>query len=247
MKYFFSSPLRSLKLLRECGAQNYLWSFAVDGKEVSKHALQSDSIIIDSGAFSLWNTGKGTIDIDEYITFCQTLPQHWTFINLDVIPETGSTKAEIERCCEASFENFQYIRKALPNVMPVYHYGEQERWLRQYEELSDYIGISPANDTAERIKRGFLGSVFRSWDKKKRYHALGYTSKEGLQLFPFYSVDSVSYKRQRIAIPSVNMNKNIFLSTSKLAYLQQERIREILRLESFITQLWKQRGITWTT
>jgi hypothetical protein len=234
MKYFFSSPLRTLQLLREYGAQNYLWSFAVDGKEVQKHAQESDSIIIDSGAFSLWNKGKGTIDIDEYIAFCQGLPQSWTFINLDVIPETGSSKADIERCCGESYENFQYIRKRLPEstVMPVYHYGEDMRWLRRYEEEAEFIGISPANDTSEKVKRRFLAEVFTTWDKQKRFHALGYSSATGLEIFPFYSVDSISYKRQNIRShsPERTIKTNIFLSGSKLSYLQQERIKSMLAM-----------------
>lgn len=249
MKYYFSSPLRTLQLLREYGATNYLWSFAVDGKEVQKHAQERDSIIIDSGAFSLWNTGKGTIDIDEYIAFCRQLPQQWTFINLDVIPQTGSNKVEIERCCQESYENFLYIKQRLPSatVMPVYHYGEDMRWLRLYEEHAEFIGISPANDTSEQVKRRFLAQVFQRWDKKKRFHALGYSSASGLEIFPFYSVDSISYKRQNIRFQSdeKRIKTNIFLSGNKLGYLQQERIKSMLKMEQHLTALWAKRGITW--
>lgn len=237
MKYFFSSSARAYELLKELGAENFLMSFAVDAKECSKVA-QDDNIIIDSGAFSVWNKG-GSIDIDEYLNFCKQLPEHWTFINLDVIPKTGSTKQDIEICCEKGYENYLYLKQHLKNVMPVYHYGDNIKWLHKFIEHTDYIGISPANDTHENVKRKFLKEVFYVTQDKIKTHGLGYSSFEGLTMFPFYSVDSISFKKSKIN------GVQFWNEDSKLWFYLRKRIEEFIKLEKDITALWEQRGIKW--
>lgn len=237
MKYFFSSAARAYPLLKELGAENFLFSYAVDAKHTKK-IDQSDNVIIDSGAFSVWNKG-GSIDINDYLKFCKTKPQHWTFINLDVIPKTGSTQADIDRCCEQGYENYLFLKSELPNVMPVYHYGDQPIWLKKFMEHTDYIGISPANDTHENVKRKFLRQVFHITRDQVKTHGLGYSSFEGLAMFPFYSVDSISFKRSKIN------GEQFWNEDSKLWFYLRKEIKTFLSMEKQITELWRQRGIEW--
>lgn len=196
MIYYFSAPSNYPDHLLECSADAFLLSFAVDAKiHWEKFHIQSKKpLIIDSGAFSAWNVGK-KIDIDEYITFCKTLPEDCIFINLDVIPKTGSTPKDVEICCEEGLENFLYLQSHLKNVMPVYHYKDKIEWLKKYSDHTDYIGISPANDTPEKVKRVFLNYVFQNKAPDMKTHALGYTSFDGMKIYPFYSVDSTSWKQ----------------------------------------------------
>lgn len=236
MKYFFSSSARAYPLLKELGAKNYLLSFAVDAKEC--HKMLDENVIIDSGAFSVWNKG-GSIDIDEYLAFCKKQPQHWTFINLDVIPKTGADAAHMEECCVQGYKNYLYLKQHLKNVMPVYHYGDDIKWLYKFMETADWIGISPANDTHENVKRKFLREVFYITRDKVKTHGLGYSSFQGLTMFPFYSVDSISFKKSKI-------NGNQFWNEdSKLWFYLRKRIKDFLRLEVEMTQLWTLRGIKW--
>jgi len=239
MKYFFSSPGNSEEILKEYGVKNYLLSFAVDAKSAKK--FEGNNVIIDSGAFSVWNKG-GSIDIDKYLEFCLSCPQDWWFINLDVIPKTGSNADDIEECCKQGYENFLYLKKHLKNVMPVYHYGDNISWLHKFMESSEYIGISPANDTHENIKRKFLQEVFYVTEDKVKTHGLGYSSFNGLSMFPFYSVDSISWKRYQIKIDNQKIG---MLKCKALRFLERLRIKEFLELEYQITEIWKARKVDW--
>jgi len=255
MKYFFSSPSSSsLPVMRELGVNNYLFSFMVGGKTWYKVVQPTETVLMDSGAFSVWNSGK-TIDIVQYKNFLKTLPDHFLKVSLDVIPKTGSTPKEIEHCCEQGIENYKFLCDGVKNVMPVYHYGEHERFLKTYMEYTDYIGISPANDTSEKCKRQFFSQVFSILGSKIRTHAFGYSSFSGLVLYPFTSVDSITYnrwqkprgKRGCMFREDDYTIKNIRINSTSLNYFLYERIRVFLEYEKFITELWEGRGISWST
>lgn len=237
MKYFFSAPSSSKNVLEELNVHNVLMSYAVDAKNMTS-SFQDCNIIIDSGAFSVWNKG-GKIDIDDYISFCKTLPEHYVFVNVDVIPETGSSSKEINRCAEEGFENYKYISSKLKKVLPVYHYGEHLDILKRYMDYTDYIGLSPANDTHEKVKRNYLKTCFNLTRDKVKTHGFGYSSHTGMLLFPFYSVDSISYKRY-------TLNKGtMYWAQGKLGGLLYESVRTWLYLEKQITNVWEKRGIKW--
>lgn len=241
MKYFFSSPDSKEDSLKKMGVKNYLLSYAVDAKSCHKFDAPENDVIIDSGAFTVWNKG-GEIDIDKYIEFCLKQPSNWWFINLDVIPKTGSSQKDIDICCEQGFENYEYLRSKLTNVLPVYHYGDNELWLKKYMDRTDYIGISPANDTHEVVKRKFLKQCFSITQRTHKTHGLGYSSFEGLTMFPFYSVDSISFKKVRVYIDGM---KRTFWSNSKMEFLNEQRIKEFMDMEKYITTIWKERGLVW--
>ena len=66
MKYFFSAPSNQIKRLKEMNVQNFLCSYVVSPKEPQHFLGTHKSIIIDSGAFSAWNSGK-EVDIEQYV------------------------------------------------------------------------------------------------------------------------------------------------------------------------------------
>lgn len=243
MIYYFSSPESKKEGLEEAGVSNYLLSFAVDAKSCEKFAggEVKNNVIIDSGAFTIWNKG-GEVDIDAYRDFCLTKPQYWSFISLDVIPKTGATQKDIDICCEKGYENYLYLSKYIKNLMPVYHYGDKMKWLRTYMDHTDYIGISPANDTHEKVKRAFLKTCFDVTKADVKTHGLGYSSFEGLTMFPFYSIDSISYKKVKVFHDN---KRKAFWSNKAMDFLFYERVREFLNLEKVITELWERRGVTW--
>lgn len=200
MEYFLSAPETIYKpvrerLLSDGISRNYLISFAGPVKHFETFYNQGQNkIMIDSGAFSAWNSGK-TIDLEAYLKFCKTLPDEVFKINMDVIPKTGSTQQEKLKCIQQSFDNYLYLKKHLKNVLPVHHYGEDIVWAKKMLDETDYICISPANDTHENIKRQYFNYVFNELELDTKVHVLGYSSIEGLELYPFTSVDSISYKR----------------------------------------------------
>lgn len=236
MKYFFSGPS---KHTMAAGARNILLTFASHKNAPAKYLHRPEyNLIIDSGAFTVWNSG-GHIDIEEYIAYCKTGSPKWAYMNLDVMPELGAGQKDLDRCVEASKENFVYIQSKGVNVLPVYHNREDINVLKWYMERCGYIAISPMVGTPEPDKRKFLNTVFRITRDKWKCHGLGYSSFEGLTMFPFYTVDSISYVRTSLGGPSFfNMNK-------ELAYLHRTSVQKFLDHERFITELWKERGIEW--
>lgn len=199
MIYYMSAPEALYKpvrdeLLADENSYNFLLSFAINKRFFEMFYQEGKNrIMIDSGAFSAWNSGA-VIDREEYLAYLKTLPAEVLKINLDVIPQTGSSREEKESCCEQSFQNFLYLSKRVENVLPVHHYGEHIDWARKMLDHTDYICISPANDTAEAVKRQYFGYIWEHLDFSVKTHVLGYSSMSGIKMFPFYSTDSISYK-----------------------------------------------------
>ena len=197
MIYYFSAPESTIPATKKyllSQRVSFLMTFAHSTKQWRQFYEKGQNFMMDSGAFSAWNSGK-EVDREEYLKFCQTLPEDVYKINLDVIPKTGAGPQEIEKACEASFTNYLYLKKHLKNVLPVHHYGDKVEWLNRMCEETDYICVSPANDTHESIKKKYLDFVFSQIDHTQtKTHALGYTSRTGIRKYPFFSVDSISYK-----------------------------------------------------
>lgn len=242
MKYFFSSPHQYYKVLNDMQIENLLLSYAVDAKTWKIFHRDNANILIDSGAFSLWKSGK-TLDVEAYKDFCLSLPQNFTFISLDVIPQTGSSQKDIDICCEKGWENYLYLKKYIKNLMPVYHYGDKLLWLKKYAtENPCLLGVSPANDTGEPTKREFLRETYRTIGTSVKTHLLGYSSFEGLRLFPAYSCDSISYKKSKVIY---NGQKAQFYCNTHMYFLLRDTIRKFLAMEKLVTQLWERRGVVW--
>jgi hypothetical protein len=247
MKYFFSSPSGKLmkEVFDELGVENYLLSYAVDGKHCKNF---KGNIIIDSGAFTVWNSGKGEINIKDYANFIKGLPEEYEFINLDVIPKTGSSEYELDQACEASYENFLFLKESQPHIMPVFHYGDDFKWLTRYLQDASYIGISPANDTSEFTKRKWLDEVYSRIQFKVKTHALGYSSLNGMLRYPFYSVDSISYKRAWCynGPDKYSRVKVGFLSPSRVfKHFLRDGVKRFLQIEKKVTDRWKARNVWW--
>ena len=126
--------------MRIHNVSNFLFTFT---NTYPRDAIkQTDNIIIDSGAFSMWNSGIAT-DIDAYVEFSKSLPQddrYW-FVCLEVIPVTGSTAQQKAECAEQGFRNYTYMKKYVDRVIPVHHYGESLDILERYQRQTDYIGL----------------------------------------------------------------------------------------------------------
>ena len=59
---------------------------------LSKHDPDTFRLIIDSGAFSAWNSRK-VIEFDDYCRFLDTIPSHWDYkaVQLDVFGDPVKT------------------------------------------------------------------------------------------------------------------------------------------------------------
>jgi len=177
-------------------------------------------IILDSGAFSAWNKGD-VIDLDAYIKQAHEIIEMSAeankevhVVNLDVIPgKKGETKDLLNalRDPEVKQQNKEIINKAaaegLKNLkimlsngitpIHVFHQGEDWKWLDKMLELTDYIGISPANDMSQTSKKAWMDSVFDYLYKngvKVRTHGFAVTAITSIRDLPWHSCDSTTWR-----------------------------------------------------
>ena len=242
MRYYFSSPESARKLLSKLKVRHFLLSYVLEGKNHSKYDGKK---MMDSGAFTVWNSTKKQLDVDDYISFCKCLDRNIICVNLDVIPETGGTNKEIQMCADQSYENFEYIRSEIANpLLPVFHYGEKLGVLKRYMGETDYIGLSPANDTHVKTKHKFFDQCFRVVGSKVKTHAFGFSQLEGLYRYPFYSVDSAAWKRYRPRVSKVK-TRTMWLGDKNINYLMIQSIKKYIKLERDVTEVWTAKGVTW--
>lgn len=208
----------SFMFLKEEGVKNLLFSFAVAPilEKWMKLGDDEEHIIIDSGAFSVWNKGR-TIEMDDYIKFCheqielgKKLNKHIRVVNLDVIPgKKGETtklnsvygnieknKEVIEEAAKKGYENLKIMIANGITPIHVYHQGENIKWLDRMVEKTDYIGISPANDVPMIDKKIWVSSVFEHLYKKGynvKTHGFAVWSPLLLKSFPWTSGDATSW------------------------------------------------------
>jgi hypothetical protein len=166
------------------------------------------TLMMDSGAFSVWNLGE-EIDLDAYIQFCKEYLNELDYIvALDVIPGSPGrhriSAAEVDACCQQGWKNYQkMLRAGLPveKVMPVFHQGDDFRWLERFMSRGvPYFGISPANDRTSGQRQSWLDVCMKYVCDKRgmplaKFHGFAVTSVKLMRRYPWYSCDSASWLR----------------------------------------------------
>jgi hypothetical protein len=228
---------------------------------------QSDGVVrqlfIDSGAFSV-HTGKATVDLEEYISFVNSIDDHIHAIaQLDTIPGTfgkPKSKEDYDRSARLSWENFLYMYgklKSPEKLIPVFHYGESFDVLKRMLEWKDengkpltYLGISPANDTAQKTKNVYMKNVYdiiaRSSNPNVRTHLFGMTALDALSKVPTYSADSISHRLigayNKILVPefgviSISKRARTTRSKSSLSFLETADDLALKKLTDYVESL----------
>jgi len=159
-------------------------------------------IMLDSGAFSAWTKGA-VIDIVDYMSFIDNNHEYLHhYFNLDVIPGRPREKVRVhdkEMAARASWLNYKSMRRAGYNPVPVYHFGEDVKWLHKIlDDGNDLIGIGGLVRQPRPLLRRWLDTVFEvlcdgSTYPKVKVHGLGMTSLPLMLRYPWSSVDSVSW------------------------------------------------------
>lgn len=222
-----------------------------------------NKLFIDSGAFSV-HTGKATVDIDEYISYVNSIDEHVAAIaQVDTIPGTfgmPKSKKDYEESARKSWENFLYMYKRVKSpekLIPVFHYGESFDVLRAMLAWRDeqgkpltYLGISPANDTSQKVKNVYMRNVYdiiaKSSNPSVRTHLFGMTALDALSKFPCYSADSISHRLVgaygKVLIPefgviSVSKRSRTSKTKSNMSFLDTADELAMSRLEKYLSSL----------
>lgn len=165
----------------------------------------ASKLFIDSGAFSVAHNGK-TVDIDMYIDYINNRPDIPIFVELDVIPFPVLNTETAKQCCEASWQNYLYMKERVTSpcfLLPLYHFGEPKDALKRIlntevnGKLPEYIGIGGRHGVSTDLQDKYFHEIFaiiqQSDNPKVKVHAFGMTVIKLLEKFPFYSADSTTW------------------------------------------------------
>ena len=190
-------------------------------------------ILLDSGAYTAFRKGI-EIDIDEYAEFVRTW-SHFFFhqFNLDVINDA-----------EASYNNWDYLRKQGIYTIPVWHMGTAEKWLELYLEETDYIAIGAIANLNTGKRRTSLQDVWnrlllRNGVPHHKVHGLGLTQMGIVSMFPWYSVDSftpvISAVWGSILIPSIVNGKVDYTKEFGIYKVSDQGVHDSTMENSYLT------------
>lgn len=147
---------------------------------ISRQRRSDFNLIVDSGAFTAWNTGK-VIRLDDYCRFLDSIAHLQPFhaVQLDVFGDP-----------EASYANLQIMLKRGYKVMPVFTRGDSLERLEEYYTLTDYImfgGIVIGGKNQNYVK------WFLERNKGRKCHWLGFVNLPFIKKYRPESVDSSSW------------------------------------------------------
>lgn len=235
MKLYFAGSFSGVseERLKELGVKNKLYSFVNEPKSAVKWG--SEGLLLDSGAFTEFTTGK-PVNIDLLIGYIKKYKPEYA-IQLDVIGDD-----------DATWKNYQYmVDQGLTNILPVIHYKASEEHIKRVLAASDYVllgGLVPLTRAPDKLKK-WLDYLYSNFNlKEKKVHALGVTTKWCLQRYPFYSVDSSS-ALSITRYPSSDKTNKMHQKTKHYTELYKLGIDPMLQLEKDVTKLWESRGIKW--
>ena len=209
-KVFFAGNTGFLQREQACraaGMQRRLYSYVQKKLLIDRLGIAGGKFMLDSGAFSAHSRGID-IDLQEYADFVVKHSDAFnTVVNLDVIPGKPGTglnrdPKEAERAAEASWRNWVDLTAALKSTgivpIPVYHLGENRKWLTRMMDETGYIAIGGSRHGTSQDRIAWLDSLMPALTDdqgypSRKFHGLAATSLEIMSRYPFYSVDSTSW------------------------------------------------------
>ena len=226
-------------LLRE-GVKNRLESFFYLKKEPPS-VREFQSHLLDSGGYTARVKGV-EIGVETFAAYCNQHGAKLAF-NLDTndIDET--------------LRNQKFLETHAPKTyfIPIYHLSD---YCERRELLHDFLrypfiavgGVAGVGGN-KQIKEAFYKYVFRHTRDRVKVHGLGITDGKSLERYPWYSVDSSSWLSFARYGNSKNFtDKKMMQYTSRTKHYHELAAMEVqhyLRMQKFITDLWKKRGVVW--
>lgn len=161
------------------------------------------SILLDSGAFSIWKRGL-EFPLQDYIDYCKRHAHEVdAYVALDALPgENGlmdHSQAAIEKSASKSYENLQVMKAAGLKPIPVFHQGERFEWLdKMLEDGETYVGISPylrshQSEIISWADKAFSRITDSSGRPYLKTHGFGVTACNLCTRYPWFSTDSTSW------------------------------------------------------
>ncbi len=183
-----------------------------------------DKIFLDSGAFSVHTKGK-EVDLQKYISFVHRHRQSiTTHACLDVMGDMKST-----------LENQKIMEVAGLDPLPVFHRGEDFKLLKNLIWHYKYIalgGLVSEGISAHSKIRKYLDQCWQiicntpDGLPKCNVHGFGITSIKFLTRYPWYSVDSITWKAAAaygdILIPTIKKGSYDYIKGRRISIVEKE-------------------------
>lgn len=167
-------------------------------------------LFVDSGAFGAWTRGVD-LDIDEYINYLNANTEYLNlFASIDKIPgryDRPATLDERKQAPTTTWENYLYMRERIKDkdkLIVTFHLGEDFKILHNILETKldgkyiPYIALGGTVGMGNTQKKKWYSAAFKiikeSSNPNVKIHAFGMTSTDLLELYPFTSADSTSWK-----------------------------------------------------
>lgn len=164
-------------------------------------------LFLDSGAFSAFTKGA-KIDINKYAAFINKHGHHFRLrANLDDIGDDGPK----------SWENMKYLESCGCKVFPVFHHGDQIKYLTKIlDEGYDYMALGGLVGASTKVLQEWLDNIWgnylvnRQGEPRIKVHGFGLTSFPLTKRYPWQSVDSSS------AVMTSNFGACLFIVNDEL-------------------------------
>lgn len=155
---------------------------------LKKLGYQPKEILMDSGAFSALNKGRG-IALTDYMTFIDQNPEITNYISLDVIGDEMM-----------SYEYFRLMKLKGYNPIAVVHYGENYRyWLEKYfMEGERHIALGGTVPIKDKRKVAAWVNEIQKAFPAIQFHLLGSSSGKIVDHCDIFSCDSSTWFMEAI-------------------------------------------------
>ncbi len=223
-----------------------------------EHPEHTGRIMVDSGSFTAYTKGVH-IDIDDYLKFIDEIGDYVTvFVAVDDVPDPMNMDYNKAK---TTWDNYLYmverIRPELRDkLIPVFHYGEDFKWLRNMLEYRHpdgspikYIGLAISLEGTKKVRinwgRECMRVIHESSNPNVMTHAFGVGVKSVLDNITVTSTDATSWvKRAAYGMIAVD-DKSIHVSEVMKAKADDRSLsRQSKALQEDVLKRIKQRGFT---
>ena len=201
-----------------------------------EHPECTAKIMLDSGAFTLYQKYKKNNEVlpdevlqqyvDDYIDFLNEWGDDlFCFVAVDSVPDPTNVDQSF---AQKTWDNYLYMYSKLKasvrdKLIPVFHYGEDFKWLRnmleyRHEDGSpvDYIGLAISLEGTRKVRitwgQECMKIIERSSNPNVKTHAFGVGVKSVLDNINVTSTDATSWvKRAAYGMISID-DKTIYVS-----------------------------------
>ena len=223
-----------------------------------EHPEHTGRIMVDSGSFTAYTKGVH-IDIDDYLKFIDEIGDYVTvFVAVDDVPDPMNMDYNKAK---TTWDNYLYmverIRPELRDkLIPVFHYGEDFKWLRNMLEYRHpdgspikYIGLAISLEGTKKVRinwgRECMRVIHESSNPNVMTHAFGVGVKSVLDNITVTSTDATSWvKRAAYGMIAVD-DKPIHVSEVMKAKADDRSLSQQSKaLQEDVLKRIKQRGFT---